>query len=322
MTSGRLPPTCGLAELAEGWRVARGAGGEVLRVSVSVAELSRLDAASVQEVLAEGARVRLVVQMPPTGAGLGAALRAVLKRVAGLDGVELSGPDSLVDAEGVAAALEAASRAARSAGVPLLPVPGTFPTCLLLAALPDAPVPSRPTGPEEPDRYYGSCHVCAARPGCPGAPPDAWSHPGSSALDPPQVVLDPWQLREVGGDGPLQSVVEANLGDLSGTARALDESPAPTRWLLTRAWTPALAELSFTHLAVEFDAQHLPLDAVEALARLQRPFAAALVLPASAIDVQPIVGLLQRLGALSVALLGGEGWSVLDRARLGLPPAR
>ena len=99
-----------------------------------------------------------------------------------------------------------------------------------------------------------------------------------------------------------------------------DAASCPAPPLESRGWSAAVLDLPFTHLAVEFDAQHVPLDAVEALAALDRPFAVGLRLPADPLDVLPLVGLLQRLGALSVALIGGERWSVLDRARLGLPP--
>ncbi len=321
-----MPPNdllaaCVPAEVPALWARLRALGRSELRVAVPLAELALLDPAPLLAAIAEGARVRLLLQMGSAGEGTGAALRLALRRLHALEAVELAGPDRLTDADAVTVALEVAASAARAAGVPLQPVSGSFPTCILLAAIPDAVVPGRPTGAEHPERYFGGCHVCAARQGCPGASAEAWGNAGSGALDPPQVVLDPWQLADIGGIGPLQSVVEVTPGDLAASRRALEDDPAPTRWLFARAWQPGLPELPFTHLAVEFDAQHLPLEALEALARLDRPFAAALHLPADPLDVLPIVALLQRLGALSVALFGGERWSVLDRARLGLPPA-
>lgn len=303
------------------WAGLRAEGGGLLRVVVPTGELAEFNVHPILAAVAEGARIRLIVQMDAEGTGLGAALRLVLRRLAGVEAIELVGPPSFVDAEQLTVALEAAHSSARKVGTALQPMPGTFPTCVLLAAIPDAPVPGRLVGAERPERYFGGCHVCAARPGCPGAPPEAWGNPGSAALDPPQVVLDPWQLVDVGGAGPLQAVVQLAAGQLAAARRALEDEPAPTRWLHARSWQPRLSDLPFTHLAVELEAQHVPLDAIEGLARLDRPFAVGLHLPHDPLDVLPILALFQRLGALSVALFGGERWSVLDRARLGLPPA-
>jgi hypothetical protein len=301
-------------------RVAIEGGLEGVRVQLHPADLAHVDATLLRPAVEAGLRARLVVTLPAADEGFAASLRLALRHLGALEGIEVRGPPTLVDADAVAAALEACARAARAHGIPLGVTAGTLPTCVLLAAMPDARVSRQLDAPPQGERFYGSCHVCAARPGCPGAPAAAWSHRGAGALDPPQVVMDPWQLEELGGIGALQSVVRADLADLPAARVALEACPAPTRWLVTPGWSPAVAALPFTHLGVELRAQHIPIESIEALARLDRAFAVALFLPSAPLDVLPIVGLLQRLGALSVALFGGESWSVLDRARLGLPP--